>query len=454
MADVQGMRRLGVVLVVLGIVLIAAAMACGGLGGGIETAVPTVTSVQAVEAPTPPPAPTTTQVAPTSTPSPTPPPAPKFEITSSRHTDATEPPPGRLWLNGTITGVLTYEGDQALPVGSRIRIRLGDRNDRYGPVGVSQPFEKPEQFPLPFAFHCDPCEIKEGQEHTASFEIQGPERQRWDHWQNVLRDTLFLNASKVIVVNEKWFAENIEIPVVPPPTLKGTVAPGESENIPVSAAGYIDLLDVSGPGAEPAVLSSSFVEAAAAFPKHFSMTYLPEDIDPEGKYVLEVKLKRFGGEACRGAYRNNAVYEVITGGNPRHDIRLEIIQVDKWVSDELAYVTGEVSLARQHLPSRRNPENPWILTIWDISKGCILAELEVDGGIPGDHGYQRTFNFSIAYDPSHIDPSSSYVVQAYHQVLSSRSRFSQLEGETPIELDPDSPNIHVEVEVHRRGGQV
>ena len=431
-----GMGKLGVGLVALGIVLLVAVMACEDLSEGIPTAVPTPSSTQAVETPTPSP-------------------APKAEVTIS-YRDSRESDTEQIMLYGTVTGVLTYEGDQALPAGSRIRIRVRGPNDRYGAVGLFQSFEKSEQFPLSFAFHCDPCKVNEGQKHTASVEIEGPvdlRRQEMDHWKREFRDTLFLNASKAVVIDEKRFAENIEIPVVPQPTLSGTVTPSKGENIPASASGYVRLLDVSEPGADPTVLSSRLIEAAVAFPKPFSMTYLPEDIDPQGKYVLEIELNRFRGWACRGLYRHRDVNEIITGGNPTHDIQLEIVQVDKWVSDEVAYVTGKVALAAQSLPSRRNLKNPWLLTIRDISKHCTLAEIEVDGSNPGDHGYQRPFNFSIAYDPSHIDPSSSYVIQAYHLVLPSDYRSSwrsiTLEGETPIVLNTDNPSSHVEVEVHR-----
>ena len=384
----------GVGLVALAVMLIVAVAACGDSDGETPTSAPRPTAIQVAATPTA----TPTQAAVTPTVTLVPLPAPKVEVAFSRHTDATEPPPGRLWLYGTVTGVLTYEGDQALPAGSRIRIQLRRPNDRHGAVGLSHPFEKSEQFPLPFAFHCDPCEVNEGQKHTASVEIEGPvdlQPQRRYHWQTEFRDTLFLNVSKAVVIDEKRFAENIEIPVVPPPTLSGTVAPGESESIPANVSGYVRLLDVSEPGAEPAVLSSRLIEAAAVFPKPFSMTYLPEDIDPQGKYVLEIELRRLRGQACRGLYRNKEVYEVITGNIGSDDIQWEIVQVDKWVSEEVAYVTGKVSLAAQSLPSRRNPDNPWRLTIWDISKGCTLAEVEVDGSTPRDHGYQRTFNFQL-----------------------------------------------------------
>ena len=278
-------------------------------------------------------------------------------------------------------------------------------------------------------------------------------RQERDHWKREFRDTLFLNASKAVVIDEKRFAEDIEIPVVPQPTLSGIVAPGKSENIPANASGYVSLLDVSEPRAEPDVLSSRLIEAAVAFPKPFSMAYLPEDIDPQGKYVLEIELKRFRGQACRGLYRHKDVYEVITGKNPTHDIQLEIVQVDKWVSEEVAHVTGKVALAAQFISTRRNPNNPWLLTIWDISKHCILAEIEVDGSNPGDHDYQRTFNFSIAYDPSHVNTHSDYLIRASHLIYPSDYRSSWtssgLEGETPIVLNPDNPSSHVEVEVHR-----
>ena len=169
-------------LVALGIVLITAVAGCGDSGGGIVTATPTATSAQVVKTPTPssaptatqvaatstlrptptsPPAPTATQAAAaaTSTPSPTPPPAPKVEVTisyrSSRESDTEQ-----IMLYGTVTGVLTYEGGQAVPAGSQIRIRVRGPNDRYGAVGLSQSFEKSEQFPLSF---CLPLRPLQGQ---------------------------------------------------------------------------------------------------------------------------------------------------------------------------------------------------------------------------------------------------------------------------------------------------
>lgn len=457
----KGTRGWGVGPVALAVVLIVAIAACGEAGGETPASAPTSTATLAhtVETPTSSPESKATQVAVPSTLTPTPSPAPKVELTSSRYTEAAEPPPGQLWLKGTITGVLTYEGNAAIPAGSQVRMRVKGPNDKYGAVGLSHSFQALEQFPLPFAFHCNPCEVNDGRKHTVSVRIEGPVdllRQERDHWKHEFRDTLFLNASNVVGIDEKRFAENIEIPVVPPPTLSGTVVPGEGENVPANASGFVRLLDVSEPDAEPIVLSSRLIEEAAAFPRPFSMTYLPEDVDPQGKYILEVELRRFGGEACRGVYRNRAVYEVITGSDPTHDIQLEIVQVDKWASQEVVYVTGKISLAVQSLSSRRNPANPWRLTIWDTSKYCSLAEVKVDGSTPGDHGYQRAFDFSIAYDPSHIDPSSSYVIQAYHLVLESDYRSSWnsswLEGEMPIRLTPDNPSSHVEVEVHRVDG--
>ena len=458
----RGTRGWGVGPVALAVVLIVAIAACGGSGGETPASAPisTATLAHTVETPTSSPEFKATQVAVPSTLTPTPSPTPKVELTSSRYTEAAEPPPGQLLLKGTIRGVLTYEGNAAIPAGSQVRMRVKGPNDKYGAVGLSHSFQALEQFPLPFAFHCNPCEVNDGQKHTVSVQIEGPPVDlRWqerNHWVWEVRDTLFLNASKVVAIDEKRFGDEIEIPVVPPPTLSGIVAPGEGEDIPASTSGYVSLLDVSEPDAEPTVLSSRLIEEAAAFPRPFSMTYLPEDVDPQGKYVLEIELKRFRGQACRGVYRSKDPYEVITGGNPTHDIQLEIVQVDKWASQEVAYVTGKISLAVQSLPSRRNPANPWRLTIWDTSKYCSLAEVKVDGSTPGDHGYQRAFDFSIAYDPSHIDPSSSYVIQAYHQVVESDYRsswtFSSLEGEMPIRLTADNPSSHVGVEVHRVDG--
>ena len=488
----RGARRRGVGLVILGIVLITAVAACGDSGGGIETAVPTATSAQTVETTTPSPTPKATQVAPTSTPSPTPPPAPKVEITFSRHTNTAEPPPGRLWLKGTITGVLTYEGDQALPAGSRILIWLRDHNDRYRAVGLSQPFEKSEQFPLPFAFHCDPCEVNEGQKYTASVNIEGPvdrRRQERSHWGVEFPDIQFLNASKEVVIDEKRFAENIEIPVVPLPILRGTIALGEGENIPPNASGYVRLLDVSEPRTEPVELSLGLIEATATFPKPFAMIYHPDDIDPHGTYVLQAELKSFRGRACHGLYRHKEVYEVITGDNPTHDVQLEIVQADKKGSGEVAHVTGTVTHANRYedvepdsssedgdtdpdgededtdphrvesdaevsgnvrlsqkniliYRPKPNPNIPWYLGIIDLSEDCTLAEVQIDSSMP------LPFSFSIPFYSSHVDPDSDYEIRAYNFPLHGCG--GGLGDERAIKLTPDNPGGSIELKVDVR----
>ena len=84
------------------------------------------------------------------------------------------------------------------------------------------------------------------------------------------------------------------------------------------------------------------------FPIPFSIDYYPEDIDPNGTYVLQAELKRFRGRACQGLYRHKEVYEVITRDSPTHDIQLEIVQVDKKGSEEVAHLTGSVAYANPY----------------------------------------------------------------------------------------------------------
>lgn len=500
-------------LVALGIVLLVAVMACGDSGGETPTSAPT---------------PTATQVAAPSTFSPTPSPAPVAEITYSHphrfYVGGPEqerimlyaggPEQERVMLFGSITGALTYEESHVLPEGALIRIALRT-SDTYG--GFSNYYQptplETTQFPMSFVIHCDPCRVDVGWEYFADVMINGPPVGPPPPKPHFLPPPphvgalLFVNAIKITVIDDQVLAKDIEIPVVPRPTLTGILTASEGENIPVNASGALLLWDVSQKDAEPIFVTSMGIEAGEQSPIPFLMYYHPADIDPQGTYVLEAELKRFRGRACRGVYRSKDAYEVITGGNPTHDIQLEIVQADKWVSEEVAYMSGTVTYANRdeggepdlnsedgdtdtnsedgdtdtnsnesaedlasgtirlsqvtpnvvltYSPPQPNPNNPWYIRImvgqFDSSRptyfhgDCTLAEVEVDGSTP------IPFSFSIAYHPSHIDPyspHSDYAIWVYHRLHTGRYSGSYLKGQTLIRLNPDNPNIHAEVVVH------
>ncbi len=484
-------RGWGVGLVALGIVLLVTVAACGDSGGGIPTAVAVATSAHSGETPARSP-------------------GPVAEITYSHRLYASEPElyasepwQERVMLFGSITGVLTYEEAHVLPKGALIRIALRT-SDTYGGFSKYQPTPlETTQFPMSFVIHCDPCAVNAWGEYFADVMINGPPvgppppKPHFAPAPPHVGAILFLNAIKVIVIDDKVFAKDIEIPVVPQPTLSGTISPGKGENTPDNASGYVGLLDVSEPGAEPVVLSSRFIEATATFPKPFSMTYHPADIDPQGTYVLEAELRRFEWQACRGHYRTKEIYEVITGGNLSHDIQLEIVQVDKWIAGEMARVTGTLSYmnrfedgdtnsnsedgdtdsnseggdtdprgieSAEDLPTGTvwqwwtvtqtsptvtqtlsppppNPDNPWHIGIIDLSEDCTLAEVQIDGSMP------LPLSFSIPYNRSHIDPNSDYAIRANHLIGSGDCTAGGLRGEAPIALTPDNPQDDIALEV-------
>ena len=462
---VRGARGWGVGLVGLGIVLLVAVSACEDSSEGIPTAVPTATSAQVAETPTHSPAPKATLVAAISTLSSTP--APVAEITYSHRMYAGEPEQERVMLFGSITGVLTYEEGHVLPEEALIRIALRT-SDKYVGFSNSQPTPlETTQFPMSFVIHCDPCRVDVGWEYFADVRINGPPvgppppKPHFGPPPPHVGPLLFVNAIKVTVIDDLVLAKDIEIPVVPRPTLTGNLMASEGENTPVNASGTLLLWDVSQKDADPIFVASTGIEVGGQFPIPFSMHYHPADIDPQGKYVLEAKLRRLRDRACRGVYRSKDAYEVITGGNPTHDLQLEIVQVDKWVSEEVDYVTGTIAIGDLYIfnetdlykneyneeifPTSQILNNPWLITVMDKSTYCIVAEVEVDGTTP------IPVNFSIAYNPSHIDPHSpfsDYVVRVYRRLHTGRYSGSYLKGQTLIRLNPDNPNIHAEVVVH------
>ena len=447
----------GVGLVALAVVLIVAVAACGDSGGETPTSAPT--------------------------------PTPEVEITISPFFNATESMAGLVKHYGKITGTLAYEGEWDLPEGTGIVVLV------YHPEGEAQfsgyyTLERTEQFPVSFVMHCDPCVVDAGEVLFASVSISGltgPPRQDGLVETGSFR---FLNAIKTIVIDSNGLAEDIEIPVVPQPTLTGTIEPGEGETTPADLAVWVGLWDISQRDSAPILVTSKRIEVEEQFPIPFSINYYPEDIDPNGTYVLQAELMRFGGRACQGPYRHEELYEVITGDNPTHGIQLKIVQADKWVSEELAYVTGTVTYANPYedmepdsssengdtnpnskygdtnyrfiesdedIPADtgwtwfsskvnilplHDPDNPWHLGIIDLSEDCTLAEIQIDGSIP------LPFSFSIPFYSSHVDPDSDYAIRARDVLYLDRYLGRFFAGETPIRLNPNNPGSHVEIVVH------
>ena len=332
-------------------------------------------------------------------------PTPQVEITIFYPFDVDMP--SEVNHYGKIAGTLTYEGERALPEGAQIQVSLwrpeeGFKYRRSANYGFYT-LERTEQFPVSFVMHCDPCGISTGQEYVARVDITDPTGSPWqDGFFVEAGSFLFRNAIKTIVIDSNGLAKDIEIPVVPGPTLTGTIEPGEGT--PTDPVGGVYLWDVSQRNSEPILLASKEIEVGEQFPIPFSIDYHPAYIDPHGIYVLQAELRRFRGRGCQGVYRHKEVYEVITRDNPTHDIQLDIVRVDKEFSEEVAHVTGTVAYPNRHedvgqvsnddenaaineaLPPDStipiltrvsmptpNPKNPWYLGIVDLSEGCTFA---------------------------------------------------------------------------------
>ncbi len=482
----RGAMGWGAGLGALGIVLLVAIAACGDSGGETPTSALT--------------------------------PKPDVEMAYYYKRAVTEP--GRALLYGTITGTLTYDEEKVIPEGAEIRISIVSTDER----DVFSTYRTPlgtRHFPISFVIHCDYCPVDAGEEYFARVDITRPpfgsldttgprdESSRWIGGFSILGfnilglnilgdstlpketvkvgDTLFLNATKTIVIDSNGLARNIEIPVVPPPTLSGTIEPSEGESTPAGPTGWVYLWDISQRNSEPILVASKEIEVGKQFPIPFSIDYVPEDVDPNGTYVLQAELKRFRGQACQGLYRHKKVYEVITGGNPTHDVQLKITQVDKWGPEEAAHVTGTVAHAKRYedgdtdpnsedvdtdpisedldtdprrdkslgvvilrqsiviypiLPTP-NPDIPWYVGIIDLSENCTLAEIQIDSSIP------LPFSFSIPFYSSHVDPDSDYAIRAHNFSLLPCD--SGLGGEEAIVLTPGNLGGSIEVEI---GGMI
>ena len=252
----RGARGWGVGVIVLVVGLIVTVAACGDSDGGIETAVSTATSTQAVETPTPSSAPTAIQVAATPTPSPVSLIVPKVVLGNvPLYKYLSESEPDLIMIYGTITGTLTYDGEQVIPEGARIGISVGSNGQRGGLWTLLTP-RGTRHFPIPFAIHCNPCAVDAGEEYFGSVEITGPVdgTSRSTRGFVILGerieeirvgDTLFLNATKTIVIDSNGPAKDVEIPVVPPPALTGTIESGEGESAPADPVGRVSLWDIS-----------------------------------------------------------------------------------------------------------------------------------------------------------------------------------------------------------------
>ena len=471
-------RGWGVGLVGLGIVLLVAVAACADSGGETPTSAPTPTAIQVVA---------------TSTPSPVSLIVPKLVIGNVPYYKyLSESEPDLVMIYATITGTLTYDGEQVIPEGAQIGISAGSSGQRGGFSTFLTPLGT-RHFPIPFAIHCNPCAVDPGEEYFGSVEITGPVDgtsrstggfivlgERVEEIR--VGEILFLNARKTILIDDKTLAKDIEVPVVPQPTLTGNLTTSEGESISADASGSVQIRNVSRKDGKPITIGFDWIKVGEQFPIPFSIDYHPTDIDPNGTYVLEAELKRFQSQACQGLYRHKEVYEVITGDNPTHDIQLEIVQVDKWIPGEMARVTGTVAYANRDeggesdpnseggdtdpssvesdeevsvfviwaiqpeplMPDFRpgpNPENPWHLEIIDLTKDCTLAEIQIDRSMP------LPFSFSIPYDRSHIDPNSDYAIRAYHRIHSGGCYAESLRGEGAIALTTEYPQDNIGLEV-------
>ena len=320
--------------------------------------------------------------------------------------------PALLELYGTITGTLTNDDDRTLlPEGTRISIKVtADSVDWY--IDGYRDLERPESFPLPFTVQCDPCHIDADADYTANSYVYGPEG-----------EFVYVNAVYTTMITNGRIVENIQTPMVLQPTVTGTIRFDGGQGLPAGASGFLRLRDVSQADAE--LLHGNVVQLndETSFPLPFVLTYPPAAIDPARTYALDFEIRGNGGQSCRVLYASKAAPRVITESNPSNAIQMEVVPVAHIPSSNLATVTGtlvsptlteDIERLSYHGDGRGSSGSDWHVEIVDVSRNCTIAEETLESNPES----LLPVSFSILYDPTDVDPNSTYGIRAYHQLYS------------------------------------
>ena len=103
----------------------------------------------------------------------------------------------------------------------------------------------------------------------------------------------------------------------------GTITFDGDPTIPAGAVLAVELRDVSLQDASSTLIASQTIEDPERFPIDFSVSYEPDDIDPQATYGLQVRIT----VQDRLVYINDTSFDVLTRGNPGRGVDMWVVAV-------------------------------------------------------------------------------------------------------------------------------
>ena len=103
----------------------------------------------------------------------------------------------------------------------------------------------------------------------------------------------------------------------------GTITFDGDPTIPAGAVLTVELRDVSLQDASSILIASQTIEDPERFPIDFSVSYEPDDIDPQATYGLQVRIT----VQDRLVYINDTSFDVLTRGNPGRGVDMWVVAV-------------------------------------------------------------------------------------------------------------------------------
>ena len=305
-------------------------------------------------------------------------------------------------LSATMTGTVSYPPELTLPPYAMVTIKLLEvrPNDRPseviigtttewggGEIGVTEKtFELTGPGPIPFAIKYDPTHIDPQQEYVISAEAN--------------HEGQLLFAAPRYPVLTQGHPATVEVMLQAPPILRGTVSYPAQPALPPDAMLTVQLVnqslceDLYG----CLILGEQTITPNGQSPTPFALAYNSAIIDPQWSYVLIARISAPGG-------RNWWVEQpapVLTQGHPA------TVDLTIALPPAVATVTGTVSYPAQPALPPGAVLTVQLLALSD--DGLFGPPVVSEQTIPLD-GRSPT-PFTIAYDPSKIDPLWSYAVDA------------------------------------------
>ena len=103
----------------------------------------------------------------------------------------------------------------------------------------------------------------------------------------------------------------------------GTITFDGDPTIPAGVVLAVELRDVSLQDASSTLIASQTIEDPERFPIDFSVSYEPDDIDPQATYGLQVRIT----VQDRLVYINDTSFDVLTRGNPGRGVDMWVVAV-------------------------------------------------------------------------------------------------------------------------------